>query len=194
MIYRIGQFACRILLSGVFFASIQGKENIPANGPVIICSNHKSNFDPPLLGSYIKRPLRFMAKEELFEKKGFGTLIKNLGAFPVKRGAGDRASLRTALAVLNQGDMLLLFPEGNRSKTDEIGEGLAGAGFFALKSDAVVIPAYVKGKYKPFKKIELTYGQAVPLDDLREEKASARQVTDRIMDHIKQLKEEQNSN
>ncbi|MBM7633548.1 lysophospholipid acyltransferase family protein [Geomicrobium sediminis] len=190
MIYRIGQFLCRIVLSGVFFAKIQGKEHIPSDGPVIICSNHKSNWDPPFLGSYIKRPLRFMAKEELFEKKFIGGLLRRLGAFPVKRGTGDRQSLKTGINHLKNGEMMLLFPEGNRSKDDQLGEGLAGAGFFALRTEAVVVPAYVKGWYKPFKGVQLTYGKPIPMDDLRESKASSREATERIMEHIRQLRDD----
>ncbi|MBB6449018.1 1-acyl-sn-glycerol-3-phosphate acyltransferase [Geomicrobium halophilum] len=194
MIYRIGQFICRIVLSMVFFAKIEGKEHIPANGPVIICSNHKSNFDPPLLGSYIKRPLRFMAKEELFTSKWFGPLITKLGAFPVKRGTGDRGALRKGTQILRDNEVLLLFPEGNRSKTEEIEDGLAGAGYFALKSSATVIPAYIKGKYKPFRRVTAFYGPPVPLDDLRNEKASSQEVTDHIMTHIRMLRDDVEEN
>ncbi|WP_319592805.1 lysophospholipid acyltransferase family protein [Salicibibacter halophilus] len=190
MLYRIGKLVCRIVLSLVFFAKIEGKENIPAQGPVIICSNHKSNLDPPLLGSYIRRPLRFMAKEELFSSKWFGPLLVRLRAFPVKRGGSDRGALRKGISVLENGEMLLLFPEGNRSKTGEIKEGLAGAGFFALKSEATVIPAYVRGTYKPFRRVVLRYGPPVPLDDLRNEKASSQEVTDQIMSHIRMLRDE----
>ncbi|WP_335743565.1 lysophospholipid acyltransferase family protein [Salicibibacter kimchii] len=191
MLYRIGRLICRIVLSLVFFAKIKGREHIPAEGPVIICSNHKSNLDPPLLGSYIKRPLRFMAKEEMFSSKWSEALFTRLGAFPVKRGGSDRGALRKGISVLGNGEMMLLFPEGNRSKTGEMKEeGLAGAGFFALKSDAVVIPAYIRGTYKPFRRVGLRYGPPVPLEDLRNEKASAREVTEQIMSHIRMLRDE----
>ncbi|SDI29314.1 lysophospholipid acyltransferase family protein [Natribacillus halophilus] len=190
MIYKIGKLISRIVLSLVFFAKIEGKENIPVDGPVIICSNHRSYFDPPLLGSYIKRPLRFMAKEELFTSKWFGPLIQKLGAFPVKRGGSDRGALRKGINVLANGEMLLLFPEGTRSETGEIREGLTGVGFFALKSEATVIPAYIQGKYKPFRRVALRYGSPISLEGLRKNQASSREVTDHIMSHIQKLKDE----
>ncbi len=136
-LYRFGQAVCRFVLRLLFKVEIRGKEHIPSEGGVLLCSNHISNFDPPLLGAFIHRQVRYMAKKELFDKKGIGKLLKGLGAFPVKRGGSDRESLRTALRILKEGDMVGLFPEGTRSKTGEIGNGLAGAGFFCRKKRCV---------------------------------------------------------
>lgn len=128
-----------------------------------------------------------MAKEELFEKKWIGWLLKNLHAFPVKRGMRDRQALRTGLKILDEGHTLGLFPEGTRSKTGELGKGLAGAGFFALRSKAVIIPCAITGPYKLFGKVKVVYGKPISIEQMRRQKASPQEVTDKIMEEIQQL-------
>ncbi len=83
----------------------------------------------------IPRPVHYMAKEELFKVPVLGNIVRNCNAFPVKRGLSDREALRTGLKLLKDGHVFGLFPEGTRSKTGELGKGLAGAGFFALRSN-----------------------------------------------------------
>ncbi|GAF24420.1 MULTISPECIES: lysophospholipid acyltransferase family protein [Shouchella] len=188
-LYRFGQAVCRFVLRLLFKVEIRGKEHIPSEGGVLLCSNHISNFDPPLLGAFIHRQVRYMAKKELFDKKGIGKLLKGLGAFPVKRGGSDRESLRTALRILKEGDMVGLFPEGTRSKTGEIGNGLAGAGFFAGKSDAYVIPCVIIGPYQFRKRVILAYGEPIDMEAYRQQRVSAQEITDTIMTEIQRLKD-----
>ncbi|WP_078391187.1 lysophospholipid acyltransferase family protein [Shouchella patagoniensis] len=188
-LYQFGQFVCRCVLSTFYKVRIVGKENIPEKGGVLLCANHISNFDPPLLGAYIKRPVRYMAKKELFDKPVIGRLLNNLGAFPVKRGGGDKQSLRTALQILKSGDIVGLFPEGTRSKNGEIGEGLAGAGFFAAKSDAYVVPCAIIGPYKKRKPVTLIYGKPIDMSSYRENRVSAKEITNLIMNEIQELKD-----
>src|SRR5690606_36105901 len=142
---------------------VTGKNNIPKNGPVIICSNHISNLDPPIVGITCPRDIYFMAKDELFRKKFLGWLLRKLHAFPVNRGGQDRQALREGLKVLKDNHTLGLFPEGTRSKTGKLGKGLAGAGFFALRSNATVIPCAISGEYKRFKKVKVSYGKPIDL-------------------------------
>lgn len=189
-VYETGQALCRLILSSVFRAEIIGKENIPNKGPVILCCNHISNFDPPLLGAYLTRKISYMAKAELFNVPLFGTLLKKLGAFPVKRGLSDKQALRSGLAILKEGGVLGLFPEGTRSKTGELGKGLGGAGFFALRSEATVIPCAVIGPFKPFNKVKMVYGKPINIAQFREEKKSATEATDYIMSEISKIIEE----
>ncbi|WP_099300877.1 lysophospholipid acyltransferase family protein [Bacillus sp. Marseille-P3800] len=188
-LYRFGQAVCRFVLRLLFKVEIRGKENIPEEGGVLLCSNHISNFDPPLLGAFINRQVRYMAKKELFDKPGVGKLLNGLGAFPVKRGGSDRESLRTALKILKQSDMVGLFPEGTRSKTGEIGNGLAGAGFFAGKSDAYVVPCVIIGPYKFRKRVIMVYGKPIDMEAYRKERVSAKDITEKIMTEIQQLKD-----
>lgn len=189
-IYQVGQFASRCVLSSLYKVEIVGKENIPQEGGVILCCNHLSNFDPPLLGAYIKRPVHYMAKQELFEKPILKTILPKVGAFPIKRGMSDKQSLRTAMKLLKDGNMLGLFPEGTRSKDGSLGKGLAGAGFFALRTEATVIPCAIIGPYKRFNKLTLVYGEAINFSQMRADKVSAEEATAYIMEHIRQLMEE----
>lgn len=171
----------------LFRIQIIGLENFPKSDGVLLCANHIDNLDPPVVGITAPRPVVFMGKEELFKKPIIKTLMKNLNVFPVKRGMSDREALRKGLNVLKEGKVLGLFPEGTRSKTGELGKGLAGAGFFALRTDAKVVPCAIIGPYKPFKRLKVVYGKPIDLKDLRDKKAGAGEVTDVIMGHIKNL-------
>jgi 1-acyl-sn-glycerol-3-phosphate acyltransferase len=164
-----------------------GKENVPKDGGILACSNHISALDPPLLGTMFPRKVHFMAKSELFKNNFIGKLLSNLGAFPVKRGLGDKQALRTGINLLGEGKVMGLFPEGTRSKNGELQKGLAGAGFFALKSDAQVVPCAIIGSFKPFGKVKIVFGKPVNLEDLKNQRSSAQLATDRIMDEIKHL-------
>ncbi|MBY0084430.1 MULTISPECIES: lysophospholipid acyltransferase family protein [Brevibacillus] len=189
--YRLFRGFFRIIFSLVFRWQVIGREHIPKEGPVILCANHISLWDPPLLGGGIERQVHFMAKEELFKIPVLSFLITKFGAFPVKRGAGDRAAIRTTLKLLEDGKIFGIFPEGTRSKTGEPGEAMPGVAMFALKSEAAVIPVAIIGPYRPFRSIKIVYGKPIDLAHLREAKSSAdtlKETSDLIMEHIKQLR------
>jgi 1-acyl-sn-glycerol-3-phosphate acyltransferase len=164
-----------------------GIENFPSEGGVLLCANHIDNLDPPVVGITAPRPVHFMAKEELFSIPIIGKIVPHLNAFPVKRGMSDREALRKGLAVLKEGKVLGLFPEGTRSKNGELGKGLAGAGFFALRTDAKVVPCAIIGPYQGFRRLKVVYGKPIAIDELRHQKASAEETTDAIMMAIKEL-------
>jgi 1-acyl-sn-glycerol-3-phosphate acyltransferase len=164
-----------------------GVENIPKEGPVLLCANHIHNFDPIAVGIMAPRPVHYMAKEELFKVPVLGGIVRRCNAFPVKRGFSDREALRTGLKILKDGEVFGLFPEGHRSKTGELGKGLAGAGFFALRSDAQVVPCAVIGPYKSLKKLKIVYGEPIPMEEMKQAKASAEEVTELIMEEIHKL-------
>ncbi|WP_188206031.1 lysophospholipid acyltransferase family protein [Alkalibacillus aidingensis] len=190
MVYKIAKYTVLIVCKLLFRIKVIGKENLPKNGPVIVCSNHISNFDPPVVGITCPRDISFMAKEELFEKKFIGLLLRNLNAFPVKRGMRDRNALRNGLKQLEEGHTLGLFPEGTRSKDGQLKQGLAGAGFFAMRSDAKVIPCAIIGPYQYFKPLTVVYGKPIEFKSLEGEKPSAQVVTDEIMENIQSLLDE----
>lgn len=184
VIYTIAKNVCRAVLGPLYRIEVHGTEHIPKEGAVLLCSNHISNLDPPVVGMLFPRPVAFMAKEELFEAPVIKHLVPHLKAFPVKRGMNDRDALRKALAILKEGEVLGLFPEGTRSKDGTLGEGLAGAGFFALRSKAVVIPCAIIGPYQPFKKLKVVYGPPLDMEKYRQEKVSAEEATAVIMREI----------
>ena len=145
MIYRLMWLLCRAALRILLRFRVTDPKNVPAEGPVILASNHLSILDPPVVGTGIWRPCTFMAKEELFRNPLFGWFIRKLRAFPVRRGAGDRAALKKALELLEEGHVLAMFPEGTRSETGELKEPEMGVGMIACRTGAPVVPVYLSG-------------------------------------------------
>jgi 1-acyl-sn-glycerol-3-phosphate acyltransferase len=122
-----------------------GREHIPAEGPVIVAANHRSFLDPFVIGTMARRPMYYVAKEELFRKRWMAWILNSLGAFPVKRGAGDEDTIETAKAILARGDIVLIFPEGTRTRPGSLGRPKRGVGRLALESGAPVVPVAVIG-------------------------------------------------
>ena len=122
-----------------------GREHIPQEGPVIVAANHRSFLDPFVIGTMARRPMYYVAKEELFEKRWMAWVLNALGAFPVKRGMGDEDSIDTAKAILARGDIVLIFPEGTRTRPGSLGKPKRGVGRLALESGAPVVPVAVIG-------------------------------------------------
>jgi 1-acyl-sn-glycerol-3-phosphate acyltransferase len=133
------------LFGGVYRCRVRGTGNLPKEGPAIVITNHKANLDPVIIGMICERPLRYMAKKELFKNPMLRKVIVTMGAFPIDRGAGDREALTTSLAVLAKGDALLMFPEGHRQRDDAVHEFQPGAAMIALRSGAAVVPMAMRG-------------------------------------------------
>jgi len=165
-----------------------GREHVPAEGPVILAANHRSFLDPFMIATLARRPLYYVAKRELFEKRWQGWLLNALGAFPVDRGNGDGEMLATARAILARGDAVLIFPEGTRVRPGALGRPKRGVGRLALETGAPVVPVAVIGteairrgwRIRPHK-VRLRVGR--PLTFPRVQTASpelAAAVTDRV--------------
>jgi 1-acyl-sn-glycerol-3-phosphate acyltransferase len=124
---------------------VEGRENVPATGALLIVANHLSNPDPPILAAAIlKRRIRFMAKVELY-KYPFGVVPRLYGAFPIRRFDADLAAMLNAERILKKGEVLGMFPEGTRSRTGFIGEPHPGTALLALRSGATVLPCTIIG-------------------------------------------------
>lgn len=175
------------ILKSTYRIKVEGLEHFPKEGGVLLCTNHISNFDPPLVGVTAPRKVLFMAKDELFKVPVLKQLLNNFGTFPVKRGGGDREALRAGLKVLKDGNVLGLFPEGTRSKDGKLGKGQSGAGFFALRSTAAVVPCAIIGPYKSFRTLRVVYGKPINMEEYRENKINAEEMTNIIMGEINKL-------
>lgn len=186
-LYRVIKTIVWFALKPFYRMKVEGRENIPKKGPLLICSNHISNLDPPVVGGAIRRDMFYIAKEELFENKWLGGLLRRSNVFPIKRGMSDRGALKKALNVLRKDKGLVIFPEGTRSKTGQLGEGLSGVGFFALRSDAVVLPCAIIGPYKIFKPVRIVFGKPINMEPFKEAKTDVKTTTAMIMDEIRQL-------
>ncbi len=186
-LYPLGKMLISTIFYPLYGIKVIGKENFPKEGGVLLCTNHIDNLDPPVVGITCPRTVNFVAKEELFEAPILKTVLPSVKAFPIKRGMSDRQALRKALSLLKSGEVVGLFPEGTRSKDGHLQKGLAGAGFFALRGEAVVMPCAIIGPYKPFKRLKVVYGKPIDMTTYRVERTSAEEVTAVIMSEIQHL-------
>lgn len=174
---------------------IEGWENVPEKEGVIIASNHRSYADPVILTMPMKRPVTYMAKEELFHNKIFGAFIRFLGAFPVKRGAGDMQVIDDCVDILESGRNVVIFPEGTRSKENKVGRGKTGVALIAAKSGADVLPMGIvfEGPKLHFRsKVTLKIGKLIKSEELDIGDGSPKRlklIKKRIMDSITELVE-----
>ena len=124
---------------------IEGLERVPREGGIIVVGNHLHNADPVLISIACPRPLHYMAKRELFEVPVLGRILRWAGEFPINRGHADRQAIRRALATVQQGVALGMFPEGTRSRSMQIERVLPGAGLVALQGKVPIVPVAITG-------------------------------------------------
>ena len=133
------------MLRVYFRGRVFGMENVPRHGPLLIVANHASDFDPPLLSCSVRRPVSYMAKEELFRVPGLSQAIRLYGAYPVKRGMGDRAAIRAAMQQLEAGWAVGVFLTGTRTPDGRIPQAKLGAALIAAKTQTPLLPVSLWG-------------------------------------------------
>lgn len=192
MIYSIAKIILKVLFAIGLRMRVEGAENIPAEGPLVIASNHLSLLDPPLIGVASTRKVHFMAKQELFVPI-LGDLYKILGAFPVRRGGADRAAIKHGIDILKNNQVLAIFPEGTRSKTGKLGKAEPGALMMASKALATIVPCCVVGtdfrrQGKIWPKVTVRFGKPIyfPADAVVN-KEFLHDMTEDLMQHIAKL-------
>lgn len=200
MIYYLARALVRVFFRVVGSWRIEGRENVPAEGGLILAPNHLSFLDPPLVGCALQRPAWFMAKAELFQVPVFKWLLPGLHAFPVQRGSGDRAALKHTLELLAAGEAVTMFPEGTRSQTGELGEPELGIGMIALRSGAPILPMAIAGtdvmlprgaRFLRRARVRVRFGKpiSIPAPEGKPGREEYAAVARRIMDAIRALRE-----
>ena len=192
--YRFLCAAVRPYYALFFPARVTGTENIPREGGFILCSNHCSNHDPFYLAVREReRYFHFMAKSNLFKWKIVARFVTSLGAFSVDRGNSDLAAIRTSLQLLKEGHGLAIFPQGTRVKDNHRAPMLDGVSMIALRAGVPVIPAYIGGPYRLFRKTQVSFGKPVSFEGLprRVDSETLNLATRRIEDAVWALKDPQ---
>lgn len=194
MFYAIVKFIGYFLFKIFLRLEVEGQENIPKDGPLLLACNHISLLDPPVVGAVCTRNVHWMAKEELFVPI-LGTIYKWLGAFPVKRGTADRAALKHGIEIMKNNEVLAIFPEGTRSKTGALGKAAPGALMMAGQVKATILPTCVIGtdvkrQGKIWPKVKVKFGKPIefPKDEFVD-KALLNRLTEEMMSSIAALQE-----
>jgi len=146
--YRIARFSLRVAFRLGGGLTVEGRENMPADGPLIVACNHTSYLDPPLLGAGLPRIVCFMARKTLFEHWFGAWVISNLHAFPLDREGDSREALRVFGTHLEAGRAVVLFPEGTRSPTGRLQPLRPGVSLIATRYHAPVLPVYIRGAFE----------------------------------------------
>ncbi|MDO4921161.1 MAG: lysophospholipid acyltransferase family protein [Phascolarctobacterium sp.] len=194
MIYAVVKVILRVLFAVVLRMRVEGTENIPKEGPLVIASNHLSLLDPPVIGTAATRKVHFMAKQELFVPI-LGDIYKILGAFPVRRGGADRAAIKRGIEILQSSQVLAIFPEGTRSKTGKLGKAEPGALMMASKAMATIVPCCVIGtdfqrQGRIWPKVTVRFGKPLYFSaDTVINKELLHNMTEDLMQRIAQLQE-----
>jgi 1-acyl-sn-glycerol-3-phosphate acyltransferase len=189
--YDVAKAVVNATVRTLFRFRVVGSENVPREGGLVVCANHLSNFDPPILGIAMPRPVSYMAKKELFAMPVLGTLIRHMNAFSVDRQVGGTAALRASLRMLKEGRCVGIFPEGGRNVSGTR-EEKSGAAFLAAASGVPVVPAAIVGtrKLRPFRRVTVVFGE--PIHIVRNRKSDDDDLekgTAQIMQRIRALEE-----
>jgi 1-acyl-sn-glycerol-3-phosphate acyltransferase len=190
---------CRIILTPptilIYRARAIGSEHVPQTGPVILAPNHFSQWDHFFAAVYLRRKVRFMAKSQLFAPPFLTFILSHGGAFPIRRGHRDAEAFKTAHAILEQDECMLIYAEGGRSRTGGLGEPRPGIGRIALESGVPVVPMAIHGsadvrgwKRLHFPKVTIQFGE--PLSFPAEAKPSRdrqQEVANEVFDRVRSM-------
>jgi 1-acyl-sn-glycerol-3-phosphate acyltransferase len=194
-IWKLAQLLVRVWSSIWFDLKVYGIKNMPRTGGVLIVSNHQSYLDPLVLGARVPRPMSYMAKSELFKNSLFSRLIRSLGAFPVRQGAGDVRAIKETVQRLQEGRVLNIFPEGSRTEDGTIQPMEPGVALVVRKAHVPILPTAIDGSYDAWPKgkrifrrhpIQIVYGPPLDVSGMKGEQivrvidAAIREMYDRL--------------
>jgi 1-acyl-sn-glycerol-3-phosphate acyltransferase len=164
--YNFARLVLSIPTVAIYRLRAIGTENVPRTGPLVLAPNHFSQIDHFFAAVYLRRQVRFMAKSQLFGPPVLTYIYKHGGVFPIRRGHRDEEAFKTAYEILDQEGMLLVYAEGGRSRSGEMGEPKPGIGRIALESGAAIVPVAIHGssrvrgwKRLRFPKVTIEFGE-----------------------------------
>ena len=179
--------------------SIEGRENFPASGPFILAPTHRSIIDTPVSSGVYRKRMRFMGADKWWSNRRFGNLLTALGGFPVSRGTADREALKRCIAVIEGGEPLVLFPEGERKSGPIVQPLFEGAAYIAMKTGVPIVPVGIGGSERVMpkgakfiwpRKMYVMVGKplTVPVAATpKEQRAAARQLTSDLHAELQRL-------
>ena len=184
------------MLCRLFFRfHVYGVDNVPAEGPLLIISNHQSFLDPVFCAVNVNRHLIFLARDTLFKHRFFGRLISSVSAMPVRRGQADIKTIKTVIEKLKQGGAICLFPEGTRSPDGRIAAFKPGFGLLCRRSGAAIVPAVIDGAFEAWpkhkkmasfgRKIVVCYGPVMPAEKVS--KMNDRELAEQLTKTLRQM-------
>jgi 1-acyl-sn-glycerol-3-phosphate acyltransferase len=191
--WRCSQWATRLGGSLFWDLRVSGLENIPRTGGCLLAANHQSYLDPPLVASVLPREMHFMARRSLFRNPVFRALIVRYNAFAIERDRADVKGVKSAIERLEAGNILLVFPEGTRTRDGSVGPMKAGIGLLAERAAVPIVPVLIAGAHKVWPKgrifpglgsIRISFGK--PIFPSRNE----RELGDRLREALIALKGE----
>jgi 1-acyl-sn-glycerol-3-phosphate acyltransferase len=196
--YTIARFILTLPTILIYRVTAEGVANVPRKGALVLAPNHFSQMDHFFAGVYLRRKIRFMAKSQMFGPPVLTYIYKHGGVFPVRRGHHDEEAFKTAFELLDQGEMLLVYAEGGRSRTQEMGEPKAGIGRIALESGAPIVPVAIHGsarvrgwKRLRFPRIRIQFGEprSFPIEASPSKERQLEAATE-VFDDVKAMYEE----
>lgn len=179
--------------------SVEGRDNVPKQGVFILAPTHRSVWDTPIASGVTRRRMRFMGADKWWKQKWFGTLLSALGGFPVTRGTADREALKRCIAVLDGGEPLVLFPEGERKSGLKVQPLFDGACYVAAKAGVPIIPVGIGGSERVMpkgarfiypRKVHVVVGEPIPAptgDSPRDQREAVRVATLRLHAELQRL-------
>ncbi len=181
--HRLVRFWFGITNHGV---RVHHKERLP-EGAVVLCPNHTSLRDPlyVAMACGVREKLHFMAKSELYDNKFLSWFLTTLGAFPVHRGKPDIEAIRNSLGYLNEGEKLIIFPEGTRVTAGKDVEAKGGAAMLAAHTGVPMVPVYIRNARTYFKRVDLTFGEPIFVE---KPKTAQKEAVGKVMNAIEEMK------
>ena len=192
-VYWIAFWLSKIVYSLLYRVEYINKDNVPSTGGYILAPNHRGLSDVIFIAHGVpKRPILYMAKQELFKNKLLAWFFKKCGAMPIERGTGDMTTINDFIGKIKDGNLVGIFPEGTRGDNIRPARGKSGTALIAKQADCGVIPCAIiyEGKLRPFKKIKICYGEPISSEELFADAtatAGLKRATKRIMLEINNL-------